>query len=852
MSTFKRIHSENISVIPYEANKTYDLTYDKLPNICQNGSDDDIKILTGQKISTNFVADFEPMTQNQYQKSVYNTINKLYYNKFSSSFDYDSNNELIKNFPSNENSFIRVIQIPQSKYGNNIFPNNFELNSDIFSIKDDGNGNLFDTNYSPSIHVGNIFYNQGLAIITNQDYKCLFPIEPTIFNKKYSFYINDVKNIDLLSDSISYCNQRIIPNTVELINYGADFLFTLSNGILNFTQNNVGTYFAQFLVKDSLNICSNIATIEIEIKDNCDFDLTISGENISQDLCQTSVANFELIRILHSDCNNYSNGIDGYLIDTIKLNERVNGIFDYKYIFNSNIKCDWSISIDGGLSYFDISKNVTKLEFTTELSNTLSFLKNSFLYILKLGVGESYTEYRVKLNPLTDEHDFVKIKEYKDINLIDKNCLLNRYKVVSNGCDITSINWSFTDEMSGVVTGLDEIVLLGCRGNVIAEIESRCCSTVTKVLTFNGNCIEPSCDMSSIDLDIYLTKTPNNYIIFANTNFYLKNYPNWKFYGNVQYLSNINSNFLEIQINSSDIASKISYEAQDFCKNLYSEHIFNKKETVVLTTKPQTTIHNTTVLDRQIPTADLSLNIFSNNLYPIKNEIVQINILIQNKGFIDATNIVIKFESDEFFKINDNTLLKYPYQKYDGVYLLTIPLLKIGEYFSIKFNGTILGNNYDVTLIKSEAFQVDQLDINSVAGNGYDTNEDDSKILKLFIKDISNTTVSTTFNCLPIVRQYPYSNYTCSIYGDQRGSIIISAINPFTKDGSDLEYSFLGDIDINYQENNISNLLSNGLYEVFIRLKSNHLCKTSTKIRVSCLNGQASTDWTFDGNICLN
>ena len=364
MSTFKRIHSENISVIPYEANKTYDLTYDKLPNICQNGSDDDIKILTGQKISTNFVADFEPMTQNQYQKSVYNTINKLYYNKFSSSFDYDSNNELIKNFPSNENSFIRVIQIPQSKYGNNIFPNNFELNSDIFSIKDDGNGNLFDTNYSPSIHVGNIFYNQGLAIITNQDYKCLFPIEPTIFNKKYSFYINDVKNIDLLSDSISYCNQRIIPNTVELINYGADFLFTLSNGILNFTQNNVGTYFAQFLVKDSLNICSNIATIEIEIKDNCDFDLTISGENISQDLCQTSVANFELIRILHSDCNNYSNGIDGYLIDTIKLNERVNGIFDYKYIFNSNIKCDWSISIDGGLSYFDISKNVTKLELS--------------------------------------------------------------------------------------------------------------------------------------------------------------------------------------------------------------------------------------------------------------------------------------------------------------------------------------------------------------------------------------------------------------------------------------------------------------------------------------------------------
>jgi hypothetical protein len=853
VSTFKKLDKNSVVSIPYEANKQYNLEYTKLTNVCQSGSDSDVKILTGQKISTDFVADFEPTTfSNQYQKSIYNTINRLYYNKFSSSFDYDSNTELIKNFPTSENSFIRVIEIPQSKYGNNIYPNNFQLVSDSYNINDDGNGNLFDNNYPIPVHIGNIFYNQGLAIITNQDYRCVFPIEPVVFTKQYKFATNESKVINLLSDSISYCGQTIVPSTVEIVNPSDNFIYTISNGILTFNQTIVGKHTAQFFVKDTLNVCSNIANIEINVQNNCDFNVVNISGSVSQSDCVSTIPDFELVKVPTQNCSNYFNGIDGYLIYANKLTTRLNGVSDYEYLFNSNKNVNWSISLDGGLSYFDVATVSNKLRFTTELNNALNYLKNSYFFILKLSDGESYTEYQFKINPLNGEYTFEKIKEYLDINLIDKNCLLNHYKVVTNHCDITSINWSFSEEMSGVVVSLDEIVLLGCRGIVTAQIISRCCPTVTKTLIFNGNCFEPTCSNSKIDLEIYATNVLNNYIIFANTNFYLKNYPNWKFFGNIKFLSNVDSNYLEIEIIPSDTNPKIVYETQDFCKNLYSEHYFNKFSETVLIPSSNTTVIAPPFFNREVVTADLNLSIFSNNIYPIKNEIVQLNILMQNKGYIDATNIVVKLDFDSNFLINDNSILKYNYQKYGSSYYFSIPSILIGEYNSIKFSGTILGEIGTNVIIKSEIFQVDQIDPNSTPGNGTDNSEDDTSSLKMLVKSVSNMTVSTTFSCKPIILNFPYTNYICSIYNDARGSIIIKAINPLTNTSDDIEYSFDGDIDVNYQSTHISNNLPNGLYEIFVRLKVNKLCKTSTKVRISCLNGQPSTEWILDGNICIN
>lgn len=852
MSTFKRIPKDSVAIIPHEANKPYNLAYDKLPSVCGSGSDTDVKILTGQKLSTDFDKDSEPLTANHYQKSVYNTINRLYYNKFVSSFEYDVNRDIVKNFPTNENAFIRVIEIPQAKYGNHLQPNQFNLKSDIYNIHDDGNGNLFDNNYTIPVHIGNIFYNQGVAVITNQEYRCMFPIEPVVFNKTHTFTSTQTKTVSLLTDSISYCGQSVLPSTIEILNISDGFTYTLTDGILTFTQTLLGKYVANFFVKDSLGICSNLATIEIDIKNDCDFTIMNSTAIVTLSPCMSTIPDFELVKIPTKDCTNYSNGIDGYLIETVCISKRRNGIGDYRYLFNANKNVTWSISLDGGLSYFTITSGANKLQFTTELTNTLNYLKNAFFFVLKLSDGESYTEYSLKLNPLSGTNTFVKIKEYLDINLIDKNCLLNRYKVLTNHCDITAITWTFSEEMSGVVVGIDEIVLLGCRGTVTAQIDSRCCTTTSRSLIFNGNCFEPTCDSSQIELEIIPTTSANNYIIFANTNFYLKNHPHWKFFGNIKFLSNVDSNYLEIELVPSDVDAKIVYETQDFCKSLYSEHYFNRSKDIILTTKIDTSVIPIGINNREIVTADLSLTLFSNNVYPSNKEMVNLNILMQNKGYIDATNIVVKLDIPLNFLVNENSLLKYNYQKYGDSYYFTIPFIGIGEYNSVKFSGTILGETGSMVSIKSEIFQVDQIDPNSTPSNGYDNTEDDKNILTMSVKDVSNTTISTTFSCKPIVLNYPYTNYICSIYNDARGSMIIKAINPLTNTSDDIEYSFDGDIDKNYQSSSVSNNLSNGLYEVFIRLTVNKLCKTSTKVRISCLNGQASTEWILDGNLCIN
>ena len=103
--------------------------------------------------------------------------NSLYYESASqqrptsSYFIYNNNDRLIKNFPTASNSIIRVISVNQNVYGNKVLPNTFALTSSAYDVKDDGYGNLYDG----TTHIGNIFYAHGIAVITNQDYKQMFP-----------------------------------------------------------------------------------------------------------------------------------------------------------------------------------------------------------------------------------------------------------------------------------------------------------------------------------------------------------------------------------------------------------------------------------------------------------------------------------------------------------------------------------------------------------------------------------------------------------------------------------------------------------------------------------------------------
>ena len=121
----------------------------------------------------------------------YRTIRQLYYENYitgselnsasywdpmwQSSASSGSFDEEYRYFPTSSlfgTSSISFIAIPTIQFGEQISRNGFILKSTdntTFNIVDDGNGNLIDT-LNSSIHIGNLFYAQGIAVITNNDY----------------------------------------------------------------------------------------------------------------------------------------------------------------------------------------------------------------------------------------------------------------------------------------------------------------------------------------------------------------------------------------------------------------------------------------------------------------------------------------------------------------------------------------------------------------------------------------------------------------------------------------------------------------------------------------------------------
>ncbi len=196
MSSFKQLNKSDVTHVSYAANKQWNLTYPLgYPN-----NDSYVTIYKGTNVSGTFDHTMDPITEGQYERLIYDQIDHLFYHTFSGSFlntsslansflyesasqqyatssyfVYDENPNLVKNFPTGANAGIRVLAINQNVYGEKLLPYNFKLSSSNYYITDDGNGNLFDTG---SIHVGNIFYPQGLAVITNQSYQNIFPLPP--------------------------------------------------------------------------------------------------------------------------------------------------------------------------------------------------------------------------------------------------------------------------------------------------------------------------------------------------------------------------------------------------------------------------------------------------------------------------------------------------------------------------------------------------------------------------------------------------------------------------------------------------------------------------------------------------
>jgi len=195
MSSFKQLSRSDVTVVANNANKQWNLDFSCFPASSQY-----LTIYKGTNLTSSFSLSSDPTSQGEYERLIYAEINQLFYQSYTASlntaslassiyyesasqqrptasyFIFNDNANFTASFPSGANETIRVIAINQSVYGNKVLPGSFVLTSSAYNVKDDSYGNLRDG----STHIGNIFYAQGLAVITNQDYQLMFPVDSSV------------------------------------------------------------------------------------------------------------------------------------------------------------------------------------------------------------------------------------------------------------------------------------------------------------------------------------------------------------------------------------------------------------------------------------------------------------------------------------------------------------------------------------------------------------------------------------------------------------------------------------------------------------------------------------------------
>lgn len=136
---------------------------------------------------SNFAYNVTMSSDERARMSNYRLIRQLYYQYYltgsvlgsASFFDPwwqstaadNSGNETKYYFPTGSEESFLLFSIPTYQFGEQISRQSFIITSSLgtYNIVDDGNGNLVDAS-AGKLPVGNIFYAQGIAVITNQDY----------------------------------------------------------------------------------------------------------------------------------------------------------------------------------------------------------------------------------------------------------------------------------------------------------------------------------------------------------------------------------------------------------------------------------------------------------------------------------------------------------------------------------------------------------------------------------------------------------------------------------------------------------------------------------------------------------
>lgn len=308
MGSLKKLNKADITRVPYAANKQWNLDY-----FCTPQNDPYVTIYKGTKITGSFSSEktsIDPVTNEQYERLVYDSINHLFYKLYSGSildtgslmfnintyesasqqrptasyFDYNSNPYFINTFPTGSGAEMRVMVINQDIYGSKVLPHSFNISyppSETFQgydIKDDGYGNLYDiskvkddyidlsyltvatvdgyfNDTTPGqgvVLVGNIFYAHGIATINHPSYQNIFDLPPLAIEDSASFQdISTSKIIDILSNDIERNGGPWVldPSSVTLYGDNAQYYTINSNGTLTLNTTSAGQYDVYYTVK---------------------------------------------------------------------------------------------------------------------------------------------------------------------------------------------------------------------------------------------------------------------------------------------------------------------------------------------------------------------------------------------------------------------------------------------------------------------------------------------------------------------------------------------------------------------------------------------------------------------------
>lgn len=188
----KRLSSNDVFNIPYEANKQWDIESSSFESsnihfqLAQRPSESINKNLypTESLLYNSILANFYPEyyytasldTSSYYQTPNFTASLTSQANVITGSLRLGNGQSTYKWFPTYDHSYVYALNIPKSLYSEKVLPTTWEMEISGGKIYDDGEYNLYYTGSSQTSsigtvignnsYVGNVFYEQGLAVLT--------------------------------------------------------------------------------------------------------------------------------------------------------------------------------------------------------------------------------------------------------------------------------------------------------------------------------------------------------------------------------------------------------------------------------------------------------------------------------------------------------------------------------------------------------------------------------------------------------------------------------------------------------------------------------------------------------------